>query len=240
MSLALVYEEAFKIIVRLQAGKLKDQTAPQVKASILAIFRTIDAAAKESRESMNQATQGRGTTQGSPKGSGIPYPQEVLDDAKFAIAALADESASRSHLRDQWKAAPGTTLVLTVFPKTGNAGNEFYARLERIGRMDTTYDGELLEVYCLCLLLGYMGVYSGAKLTEITKDTLDRTARALGRAPGLLVGEPYLKEGPTRTKSRLLWAPIAGALAAVLYAFFWGHLAYRASELADLIRAYRI
>ena len=228
MSLALICQNAFKIIVRLQSGKLKGQTAAQVKTALLKAFDTVDADAKADR---------------------IKYSDENLKDAKFALTAFADESAksiSDPLITDQWDTPPNVSLTQQLFNQA-NAGNDFYKRLDRISRTDTRESGDVSEVYCLCLLLGFTGAQRGEQLTATIRNTLAQILRVLGRSPGLefpnlLVGDTYLSEkAPTtpRLPSRTIW-PLAVVIAATLvYLSFCGVLKHGSNQLADIVHVDR-
>ena len=222
MSLALLYEDAFKTIVRLQSGKLQDQTAADVKKALLEVFAKVDDDAKSDRNR---------------------YLEDNLNDAKFALTAFADETAcSRdSSIKSDWDTLPNVSLTQKIFNQA-NAGNDFFRRLERISQTNTTESGDVLEVYCLCLLLGFTGVQRGETLSGTIRNTLNQVERLSGRSPGLrfpnlLVGASHLSErGPLaqRLPSRTIW-PLAAVLAATMvYLCFCGSLKHSSDQLADM------
>jgi type VI secretion system protein ImpK len=75
-----------------------------------------------------------------------------LDDATYALVALADEALlARPDLREAWLSA---LLQMTLF-RENTAGTGFYTRLEELRRDPTRAD--VLLVYYLVLSLGFRG-----------------------------------------------------------------------------------
>ena len=75
------------------------------------------------------------------------------DDARFAVCAWLDEmfmNAPWTH-RNEWQ----RSLLQTELYGTTNAGEEFFERLNRLGRNQN----HIREVYFICLCLGFMGRY---------------------------------------------------------------------------------
>ncbi|MGH7452152.1 MAG: type IVB secretion system protein IcmH/DotU [bacterium] len=77
-------------------------------------------------------------------------------DVKFALTAFLDETILNSRWREKeaWRARP---LQLVYF-KTNLAGEKFFERLDRIWE-DRKNKAALLEVYYLCLILGFEGKF---------------------------------------------------------------------------------
>ncbi len=99
-----------------------------------------------------------------------------LDDARYAIVAFIDEQLFRAPWqgRQQWMLEP---LQFTYFNEN-TAGEGFFTRLEALER--DTARAHVLEVYYLCLTLGFQGKYAikgGDGLTP----TIERLAGILGR-----------------------------------------------------------
>jgi type VI secretion system protein ImpK len=84
------------------------------------------------------------------------YGAEPIADAKYALAAFLDESIlnSRAALRDEWELYP---LQLRYFGEH-LAGEGFFTKLERL-RLEPDKHVAVLEVYHLCILLGFQGKY---------------------------------------------------------------------------------
>jgi type VI secretion system protein ImpK len=81
---------------------------------------------------------------------------EKIRQAKFALAAFTDESiiSSSWSRKDAWLSEP---LQLKMFD-TFNAGEEFFTTLETL-RQRTGSNRDILEIYFLCLSLGFKGKY---------------------------------------------------------------------------------
>lgn len=89
-----------------------------------------------------------------------------ISDAKFALTAFLDETIlnSRWHEKEAWRAKP---LQLDYF-KTNLAGEKFFERLDRIWN-NRKNQASLLEVYYLCLILGFEGKFKLQDKEELNK-----------------------------------------------------------------------
>lgn len=94
-------------------------------------------------------------------------PADHVDAAKYAYVALIDERIMGSdlHIRDAWLANP---LQMRHFDSFA-AGEEFYLRLEKFRHPQTPAGADVLEVYHLCLALGFRGKLSDASGAERRK-----------------------------------------------------------------------
>ncbi|HKX31952.1 MAG TPA: type IVB secretion system protein IcmH/DotU [Blastocatellia bacterium] len=90
------------------------------------------------------------------KGAKRGYKERQLQDAKFALTALIDETvlAGGGAMREQWERYP---LQLEYF-KEALAGNKFFERLDGLMKEGAS-EVDVVEVYYLCLLLGFKGKY---------------------------------------------------------------------------------
>jgi len=102
------------------------------------------------------------------------------------------------------------------------AGELFFQYLQQIlGRSDSEDVADLLEVYELCLLLGFKGRYSasrGAELQVLAAQVADKIERVHG---GMGELSPHWRPSPAEiARPRDKWVPrlIAGAVAAVALA----------------------
>jgi len=99
----------------------------------------------------------------------------AVDNVRFAVVALLDETVLSvpGECRDHWLSQP---LQLELFGEA-LAGEEFYRRLERI-LGDSTGNTDALEVYYLCLCLGFEGKYRLGGRDERAR-LIQRVAQAL-------------------------------------------------------------
>jgi type VI secretion system protein ImpK len=113
-------------------------------------------------------------------------PAEDVNLAKYAIAAFIDEMILTSSwsLKDSWADKP---LQLAYF-NDFSAGEEFYNKVETLR---ASKKNAVLEVYYLCLALGFRGKYVDLQGMEKKKVLIDSMLRELrgaapaGGAPGL-------------------------------------------------------
>jgi len=185
---AEIFEDVFKRLVRLQVGMLG---TPQSQ-----VFRTEIKAGLE--RSQSRAAKGVNSVN-----------RDQVQDSMFAIAALADEIGRRAcaakSLNGEWRDASNRDLVQELFHDV-TAGNEFYKRLEKWRANRNRAAAEVLEVYLLCLLLGYRGEQTDdAKRTKFIGDLLRDLREFGGEPPSLHLGDDELRKAPA------LLAPISSA-----------------------------
>jgi type VI secretion system protein ImpK len=136
-NLALVYQELFTVVVRLRSNRQAVANAESFRARL--------------RAELRQAEQGavqRG------------YAPEDARLASFALVAFLDETIlnSGNPVFADWSRQP---LQEEMFKMGHTAGEVFFQYLDRmLTRRDTEDLADVLEVYYLCLLLGYKGRYS--------------------------------------------------------------------------------
>ena len=101
----------------------------------------------------------------------------LIRDVKFALVAFVDETVlnpkNNFPLRQDWERNP---LQLVYFEEH-LAGVKFFERLDEMLR-DVGAHADVIEVYYLCLLLGFKGKYNIYLLEEQWKETLGRVAAA--------------------------------------------------------------
>ena len=90
------------------------------------------------------------------RGAASGYSAQQLEDARFALAAFADETvlAGGSPMRQEWERYP---LQLEYF-KEAFAGTKFFDRLDNLLKQPEQ-QADVIEVYYLCLILGFKGKY---------------------------------------------------------------------------------
>ena len=81
---------------------------------------------------------------------------EKIKLSKFALVAFLDETiiSSQWALKDHWLSEP---LQIKLFD-TFNAGEEFFNHMAEL-RLRSSQNKEILEIYYLCLSLGFKGKY---------------------------------------------------------------------------------
>jgi type VI secretion system protein ImpK len=138
-NLALLYQGLLTGIVRLQAGR---QQVPDVES-----FRR---RTKANLQEIERAAAASG------------YDANDLRVTHFAVIAFLDSVMLRMNdaIRHEWERK---TLQQELFGQT-DAGVVFFEKLDQLrSRRDSAQLADMLEVYLLCLLLGFEGRYSGMR-----------------------------------------------------------------------------
>src|SRR5215217_3787749 len=115
-------------------------------------------------------------------GRSLRCPAEQIEAIKFALVAFIDETVlsptNDFPLRKEWEQLP---LQLEHF-KEHLAGVKFFERLDGLLARDEAEAADVVEVYYLCLLLGFKGKYNFYLLEEQLKETIAGVADYLRRA----------------------------------------------------------
>lgn len=138
-NLALLYEDVFTVIVRLRSNRQAVANAEAFRANIVAVLKKVE----------QEAIQ-RG------------YSSEDVGLASFAVVAFLDETilSSLNPAFSDWERQP-LQVQLRLIRGGHLAGEVFFQYVERLLTLRETQElADLLEVYYLCLLLGYKGRYS--------------------------------------------------------------------------------
>jgi len=199
-NLALLFQEPLTAVVRLRANRQSVADAESFRHHM--------------REALKMAT-------GEAQRAG--YSMDDIKLAAFAIVALLDESIlnSQNTLFADWPRKPLQEELFGVHV----AGETFFRNARQLlERLDSRETADVLEVYHLCLLLGYCGRYSlggHGELAAATDAIAAKIRRIRGSAGGLAPewalppdavraagGDPWVK--------RLTWAAIACAAFALL------------------------
>jgi type VI secretion system protein ImpK len=96
------------------------------------------------------------------------HPEEDVKAARYALCALIDETILNSgwEFKDQWASRP---LQLEYFDEHV-AGERFFVLLDRV-RVKGARKVDLLEVFCVALVLGFQGKYKLRGHDELTSLT---------------------------------------------------------------------
>lgn len=172
------------------------------------------------------------------------YSNDQIQFAMLAVVGFLDESILNSQIPGlaDW---PRETLTHELF-KHHLAGEKFFENLEvLLGMQDSTGLADVLEVYRLCLLLGFRGKYVAAHTAEIKSlaDTAGvKIARIRGRRDVLFPDDRVaLPPPPASAPDRLRRPLIATAcgsvvLAIALFVFYYARLDSALSTLVSQVR----
>lgn len=163
---------------------------------------------------------------------GPGFRPEDLRDAKYALVAFLDETIMSTPLKDSW-----SPLQLALFNEL-SAGEGFYDRIESLRREK---NAAVLEVYYLCLALGFSGKWrdlAGIERKKLLLDDLLREIRAAAPVSGL---SPHWRPPDSALAfSRRVpaWTAVAacGLFVAVLYVFLSSWLSVSANALLDRLK----
>ena len=157
--LALALQEAFTAAVRLRSNRQVASDAVSFRAQIKHLLGQADQEARRAG-----------------------YDGETTKLAVYAYIVFLDESVlnSQQAMFSEWPKKP---LQEEVFG--GHTGGEVFFQYlnEMLGRQDSPDQADLLEVYELCLLLGFEGRYSVAdkgELAGLTQAVSDKIQRIRG------------------------------------------------------------
>jgi type VI secretion system protein ImpK len=170
--------------------------------------------------------------------SGVP--SEDIRLAEFALVAFMDETILSSDWtqKDRWVAKP---LQLELYERY-DAGEAFFDRLEQL-REQSAVQAEVLEVYYLCMALGFKGKYQlheQEKLRTLVEDTFDDLRQLPGLQQGALSphGKPrdqVVNEMRSKVPPWMIAAG-AGLVALLIYIGMSVHITNTADEAVHMIR----
>lgn len=153
------------------------------------------------------------------------FDPEDIHDAKYAFSAMIDETvlSSTMSIREEWARQP---LQLTLFGDQ-LAGEHFFDRLE-CARNGAGRRRAALEVFYMCLLLGFKGKYlleGSEKLNYLSAQLGDQLAHIKGRHASF---SPHWKAPDSITHTLRRQLPLWMVLTAVALVGTLGYLALRA------------
>ena len=172
------------------------------------------------------------------KGKRFGYAEEDLKATKYALLALIDETILNSQwaFKDQWADKP---LQLDYFGEH-MAGERFFDLLERV-RQKGSRKADLLEVFCIVLILGFQGKYKlrgRDELDKLIQEIVAEVTKYRGGVPplsphGRIPEEPV--ERPSKTIPRWVWITGVSAVVLVIVVFlvFKWYLVSSAGEAAQ-------
>ena len=181
-------------------------------------------------------TQFLGDVDRNAKAAGVPA--DDVTAAKYAFCAAVDEIMLRSQfeMRDAWETRP---LQLRIFGDQ-LAGEHFFERLEDLRARGSAHL-QALEVFHMCLLLGFQGRYAldaEDKLNYLSARLGDEIARMRGKNRGFA---PHAQR-PDQVANKLrrdlsLWV-LAAVFGAVGLGAFLGFRASLAHDTAATLMVY--
>lgn len=149
------------------------------------------------------------------RGDALGYKGVLLTEAKFALAAFVDETVLTANfpLREEWERYP---LQLEYFGEH-LAGVKYFERLDSLLK-DLESNVEAVELYYLCLLLGYKGRYK-IYLEDQLAGVINNVAEHLRRV-GRLRADALSPHGQASDQPVLaapqglpLWVKVGGGVA---------------------------
>ena len=169
---------------------------------------------------------------------------EKIHLAKFALIAFLDETiiSSSWSRKDVWLSEP---LQLKLF-ETFNAGEEFFDYLNKL-RQRTSSNKDVLEIYYLCLTLGFKGKYQ-LQSPENLRRIIDDLNMELHPEMYKLIetispnGKPHDTLIETVKGKIPLWIYPAAAvvICIVFYVFMSTSISAKASDLIEIIKSYLV
>ena len=197
-NLALIYQEVLTAITRFRSNRQAATDASVFRNQMKAAIKAAETSAMASR-----------------------YPAEDTRLATFAVVAFLDESILNSNnpVFADWPRMP---LQEELFGGH-TAGEIFFQCIDRLlARGDTPQLADLLEVYALCLLLGYRGRYSlsGQEgIRTVLEAIRDKILRIRGKA-GPLSPNWFVPQDAVQSKAYDPWLRrlVFGAAAVFLLA----------------------
>jgi type VI secretion system protein ImpK len=132
------------------------RSLPDLAGSLLSLILSLRSSKISGQETELRARIGEYLDRIDREGQRAGIARDDLEEAKFPLVAFIDETILNSDWsgRDQWMERP---LQLELYGETVS-GEKFFDRMERVRRGGEA-KSDLLEIYYLCLALGFEGKY---------------------------------------------------------------------------------
>jgi type VI secretion system protein ImpK len=216
-NLAVLYEGVFTVIVRMQAQRQHASVAETFRSRIKTALADVE------RDAIAAG-----------------YSAQDIRDTHFAVVAFLDSVVLHSNdpVKPEWERQ---ALQEELFGQT-DAGVVFFDKLENFrSRPDSEHLADMLEVYLLCLLLGFEGRYSGRlrgeldNIAEKVRRRIDDIRGVIGQiSPSGIPPSTPTPQTPQTTKrlDRLGLATLAiGILTFLLFLLFKINLIWVSDQL---------
>lgn len=219
-NLALSFQEVFTAIVRLRYNRQAVSSADSFRAQV-----------KQALKAAEQEARTRG------------YGPEDTRRVIFAVVAFLDESvlSSRNPIFADWPRLP---LQTELFGHQ-NAGEIVFDDIQKLLNRNESHElADVLEVYYLCLLLGFKGRYAAAGVGDLhaVKTAVRDKIRRVRPASSLLSPKGLLPSDAVRVLQSDPWvrnlaitAIVGVSLAVVLFILFKVLLISGTSELGTFL-----
>ena len=175
------------------------------------------------------------------------YDYQDIQDAQLAVVAFLDEVilASDDPSRPEWMKLPLAHELLGQ----AVAGEVFFERLEGLLRSakDSSRLADVLEVYLLCLTLGFEGKYSGEKRSELhglmerCRSRIEGIRQNRGKPlspeaqlPDDVIQPAIVRSNVTTTLTRVSIG--AGIVALLVFIAAWLHLTHGVDQVLQSLR----
>lgn len=204
-NLALAFQEMLTAVVRLRSNRQVVNDAEQFRQQV--------------RQALRLAND---------EGKRMGYVEDDIRLGMFAVVAFLDESVLnlQSQVFADWVRKP---LQEELFGRH-TAGEIFFDQVQHLlGRRESAQLADLLEVYYLCILLGFVGKYSVSGrgelkvVTDAIEDKIKRSRAARGEiSPGWRPAEQaFVQSGADPWVKKLMWmAAGCAGLAIVLFVVY--------------------
>jgi type VI secretion system protein ImpK len=136
------------------------------------------------------------------------YGEDEIVESKFVVVVFLDEAV----LKSRNPALAGWEQLQFELYQRSDGGEVFFQKLETLLKRGNTSDAaDLLEIYDICLLLGFQGVKDESAVNGLTAETINkilkiRAGLAPRRPPWSLPDEPFPAPRADPWISRLLVA----------------------------------
>ena len=221
--LAVLYQGFLTAVVRVQGKREKIVDALTFRKRMKAVLQEVERSA-----------------------TALGYDFQDVQDAHLAVVAFLDEVilASDDPSRPEWMTLPLAHDLLGQ----PVAGEVFFERLEGLLRSakDSSRLADVLEVYLLCLTLGFEGKYSAGRSAELhalmerSRSRIEGIRQQRGKplSPESKLTDDVIQHGVVKSDRRNLMLLSVGAAigALVLFVAAYLHLSYEVGEILTNLR----